>query len=169
MQREPVHAGAGAAATTVISGFVVGYAILGDNIVAVFVILAAAIFSPLIVWPIAAAIVTLVNIACCTWVTRRWSDFIAGGGGRIEKRLEGLRNNRFMRRPVAWISGGSTGRFTLAAILTNAIIAVAAAQMAGSPVDRRRIVCASLGFAAVSCALHTMFGFLIGSVVGSMS
>jgi hypothetical protein len=102
-------------------------------------------------------------------VTRRWPVFVAGAGGRVEKRIEDLRNARIMRRPIAWISEGSVGRFVLAAILTNAIIAVTAAHVVGTPVDRRRIVFASAAFAAMSCGLHTVFGSLIGYIIRAVS
>jgi hypothetical protein len=163
MQEAPAHAPARTGLKAAIGMFIAAFAVFGDNVIGIIIILAAAtVYNPLAVWPIAVAIVAAINYACCMWVWREWPSFVSGAGAKFEKRIDGLRNSKLMRKPIAWISEGSTRRFTLAAILTNAVTAVTAAHIVGAAVDRRRIACAALGFAAVSCALHTAFGTLIG-------
>jgi hypothetical protein len=170
MQGEPAQALKASGGRTAIGAFIAAYALFGDNVVGVIIIVTAlsGVVNPLILWAISALAVCLINLACCNWVVREWGAFSAGAGGRVEKRIEGLRYARIMRRPVAWISEGGPGRFALAAIVTNAITAVAAARIVGAPVDRRRILYASIAFAAVSCGLHTAFGSLIGYVIRSV-
>ena len=169
MQDAPANVQTGSGAKKAIGRFIAGYAVLGDNVVGIFIILAAALTNPLVVWPVATAIVTAINFAFSTWLMREWPAFRAGSGAKLEKRVEGMREGRLMSRPIAWISEGSVRRFTLAAILTNAITAVVAARIVGAPVDRRRIFCAALGFSAVSCGLHTTFGALIGYAVRALN
>jgi hypothetical protein len=171
MQREPAKAWRASSAAPAIGAFIAAYALLGDNIVGVVIIVLAAsgMVQPLILWALAVVIVGLINLACCYWIVREWSAFRGGAGGRLERRIDGLRDSRLMRRPIAWISEGNPGRFALAAILTNAITAVAAARVVGAPVDGRRIMYASFAFAAVSCALHTAFGSIIGNLIRSVS
>ena len=53
-----------------------------------------------------AAVVSLV-IGCCSWLDRRWGDWVSGNGSRIETRLETMRASRLLRHPVAWIQRGS--------------------------------------------------------------
>ncbi len=77
----------------------------------------AAWFNPLIVFGAAAGLLlTLLNVACCTWIERQWGGWIA----------------------VAWITRGSDAWYTLAAALANAIIVVALARfIGGQPVAER--------------------------------
>ena len=147
--------------------FIAGFALFGDLVVGGVVILLAALANPLVVWTIAAACVALINMACCHWVVREWASFIDGPGAGVAKRVDSLREARLTRRPIAWLSEADDRRFALAAILTNAITAVAAARALGTRVDARRIVVASVSFAAVSCALHATFGFILGELIRS--
>jgi hypothetical protein len=149
--------------------FIAGFALFGDLIVGGIVVLLAALANPLVVWTVSAAGIALMNIACCRWVVREWSSFIGGSGAGVAKRVDGLRESRLMRRPTAWLSEAGDGRFALAAILTNAITAVTAARALGASVDGRRIIVASVGFAAVSCGLHATFGFILGEVIRAVA
>ena len=171
MQEESTNPRKASGAKAAIALGIAGYALFGDNVVGIIVILAAAaaVVHPLVLWALSAAIVALINVGCCYWVVGERAAFSDGAGGRLEKRLEGMRNGRVMRRPIGWISDGGAGRFALAAILTNAIMAVAAASMLGVRVDGRRILYASVAFAAVSCGLHTTFGSLLGYAIRSLT
>ena len=51
----------------------------------------AAWLNPLIVFAAAAGLLTLLNIACCNWIQRRWESWIAGNAKRLEARLEKMR------------------------------------------------------------------------------
>jgi hypothetical protein len=69
-----------------------------------------------------------------------WDGWIAGHGERVEARLEKLRSGRITRHPVEWVRRGSVGWFALAAILLNAVVAVAVARLVGGePVGARRV------------------------------
>jgi hypothetical protein len=67
----------------------------------------AALLPPLIVFGAAAALLTLLNIACCNWVERQWVGFVAGNAKRLEAKLDKMRKSPVMRHPVAWITRGS--------------------------------------------------------------
>ena len=67
-----------------------------------------------------------------------------------------------MRHPAAWITRGSDAWFGLAAALTNAITAVTVAHLVtGRPVGRRRVLIASVSFAAFVAGLGSLFGLLL--------
>jgi hypothetical protein len=85
----------------------------------------AAWLNPLIVFGAAAALLTVLNIACCNWIERQWSGWIAGNAKRLEAKLDKMRRSRVMRHPVAWITRGSDAWYTLAAAVANAIIVAA--------------------------------------------
>ena len=126
MQNESATVQKAVGAKAAIAMFIAAYALFGDNVVGIVVIIAAAtgLVHPLILWSISAACVALINVACCQWVVRERSAFSEGPGGRVEKRLEGLRTGR-MRRPIAWMSEGGARRFALAAgLLHSAAITV---------------------------------------------
>lgn len=124
-------------------------------------VLAIWVVNPLIMFAVTAALLVPLNVACCTWIMREWDAWIAGKGARIESRLQRMRSNRFMRHPVAWITGSSDGWFGLAAALTNAITAVSIGRaLGGQPVTARRIRVASASFAVFFAAIYSLLGWV---------
>ena len=130
------------------------------------VALLAATFSPAGVFVVAAIAVVLVVIGCCHWVDRRWDDWFAGNGTRIEARLESMRTNRLMRHPVAWIQDGSDRMYAVAAAVANPILVAALARLVGGrPVGGRRIVLGAVAYAIPYVAMWSLIGFAVGAAV----
>jgi hypothetical protein len=126
----------------------------------------AARLNPLTVFAAAAFVLTLVNIACCAWLQRRWEVWIAGNARQLEARLAKTRSGRVMRRPVAWITRGSDGWFALAAVLVGAVIVVALARFTGGePISKRRIRLASIGYSIFFAAVYSAIGFAVGDAI----
>jgi hypothetical protein len=72
------------------------------------VVLLAVWLNALVVFVVAAVVLTPINGACCRWVEQSWGAFIESSfGHRVEQRLAKLRAGRVMRHPVAWMSRGS--------------------------------------------------------------
>ena len=76
---------------------------------------------------VAAGALTVVNIACCNWMQRRWDSWIRGYGAKLERRLDKLRRGRLLRYPVGWITRDSDVWLTIAAGLIGTVIVVAVA------------------------------------------
>jgi hypothetical protein len=115
---------------------------------------------------VAAAVFTLINIACCAWVQRSWESWIHGHGARLEARLEKLRRVRVLKHPLRWITRDSDVWLTIAAGLIGTVIVVAVARLAGSkPVGARRVVFASLAYSVGFAATYTGVGVGIGDLV----
>jgi hypothetical protein len=128
-------------------------------------LLAAAIGSALVFVVGTIAVVVLV-IGCCSWVDRRWDDWVVGNGKRIETTLEKMRASRLMGRPVAWIQRGSDGRYALAAAVMNPILVAAGARsLTGEPIGERRILLGAVAYAVPYVAMWSIVGYLIGEAV----
>jgi len=81
---------------------------------------------------------TLLNVACCSWIERQWGGWIAGNAKRLEAKLHKMHKSRALRHPDDRIRRGSDAWYTLAAALANAIIVVALARFTGGqPVAER--------------------------------
>ena len=106
---------------------------------------AAFVQPPLIVFVAAAVLFIVINTACCTWVDHHWGLWSEGRGKFVEKRLRKMRESRVMRRPVEWIASGSDRKFAYAAILTNAVVAVAAARIIGGTTRRQNACMTGVG------------------------
>jgi hypothetical protein len=153
------------AARTGAAGTIVGAVAFFDGVfVGAPVALLAAALRPLFVFAGGAAAVTLLAIFCCAWLERRWDDWSSGNGGRLEKRLERMRESRFLRKPFAWIQHGSDRQYAFAAALANPVLVAALARsIGGRPVGRRRIVLGAIAYAIPYVALWTLVGVALGS------
>jgi hypothetical protein len=148
-------------------GTLVGaFAFFDALLIGVPIAVLAAWLNPLIVFVVAAVAVTFFTVACCSWLDRKWDDWIAGHGSRLEKKLETMRKSRVMRHPVAWIQRGSDGWFALAASLVQPAIVVALARlMTGQRSTQRRIFLGSVAYAIPYSALFALVGLALGDVI----
>ena len=154
------------ARVALIGGAVTAYALLDAYVLGPVVIELSAWFDPFVVFGVAAAVLTLVNVACCSWLERRGDN---GKPGRLEARLERLGSSRLMRRPVDWVTRGSSVWFVLGAVIVNAIFVVGVARfLGGRPVDRRRILLASAAYSITFAAFFVALGFGAGDVVRAL-
>jgi hypothetical protein len=159
--------GVGKAAKTGIAGTVVAAVAFFDGVfigapIAVF----AAAFSASIVYVVATAVVIGLVIACCRWLDRRWDDWFAGNGRRIETALERMRTSKLMRHPVAWIQSGSDRSYAFAAAVANPILVAAFARfIGGGRVGDRRIVLGAIAYAVPYVAMWSLVGFAVGQAL----
>ena len=154
------------AGVALIGGTVTAYALLDAYVLGPVVIELSAWFDPFVVFGVATAVLTLVNVACCSWLERRGDN---GTPGRLEARLERLGSSRLMRRPVDWVTRGSSLWFVLGAVIVNAIFVVGVARfLGGRPVDRRRILLASAAYSITFAAFFAALGFGAGDVVRTL-
>jgi hypothetical protein len=130
--------------------------------------LLAATFRPSLVYLTATVVAVVTVIGCCRWVDRRWDDWFASNGKRIETRLETMRSSRLMKHPVAWIGRGSDRWYAFAAAVANPILVAALARfVGGEPVGERRIVLGAVAYAIPYVALWTIVGFALRGAVGA--
>ena len=126
----------------------------------------AAVFRPLIVYPVAVVAVILLVIACCTWVDRRWDEWFSGHGKKIETRLESMRESRLMSHPVAWIQNGSNRGYAFAAAVANPILIAGLARfIGGKPIGERRILLGAVAYAIPYVAMWTIVGYALGGTL----
>ncbi len=157
----------GAARTGVVGTIVAAFAFFDGVFLGAPIAVLAASLRPLLVFIAAAIAVSLLSIACCRWVDRRWDDWFSGNGKRIEKRLETMRASRLMQRPVAWIQHGSDRQYAIAAAVVNPILVVALARsVVGKPIGERRILLGSIAYAVPYVAMWSLVGFVVGSTFG---
>jgi hypothetical protein len=157
---------AGSARVALIGGAITAYALFDAYVIGPVVIELSAWFDPFIVFGVATAVLTLVNVACCSWLERRGDE---RQPGRIEARLERFGSSRLMRRPVQWITRGSSAWFVLAAVIVNAIFVVGVARfLGGAPVDRRRIMLASAAYSITFAAFFAAVGFGAGDAIRAL-
>jgi len=101
-------------------------------------------------------------IGCCRWLERRWEEWFAGKGRRVQTRLEGMRASRLMRHPVDWIERGSDRWYAVAAAVANPILVAAISRVAsGKPVGDRRIVLGAVAYAVPYVAMWTLVGLAV--------
>ena len=166
MPRTSTHRVGSAARTGVVGTLVAGVAFFDGVFVGVPVAVLAATLRPALVYPLAALAVFTLGVGCCTWLDRRWDDWLSGHGRRMEKRLESMRGSRLMRSPVAWIEGTSDRRYALAAAVVNPILVVGLARtISEQPVSRRRIVLGALAYAVPYVGMWTLVGLALGDAV----
>ena len=162
--------GVGKAARTGIVGTVVAAVAFFDGVfigapIAVF----AAAFSASIVYVVATAVVIGLVIACCRWLDRRWDDWFAGNGKRIENALERMRTSNLMQHPVAWIQNGSDRSYAFAAAVANPILVAGLARfIGGGRVGDRRIVLGAIAYAVPYVAMWSLVGFAVGQALGAV-
>ena len=152
-----------------IGALVAVYAFLDDLILGP-VLIAAAVWVPWYLdFAVAAAVLTIINVACCTWMQRSWDDWIRGYGAKLEARLEKLRRGRVLRHPLGWIARDSAVLLTIAAGLIGTVIVVAVTRLAGgNPIGRRRILYASVAYSVGFAATYTGVGVAIKELVGAL-
>ena len=147
------HAGA-------IGSLVTVFVLVDAYLIGIPLVILAALTKPFVVFVVAAIGLSLLNIALCSWLDRNWDAWFASGhANKVEKRLQKLRANRRMQRPVAWISSGSDAWFALAAAMINAITVIALARViGGTPVGRRRVLVAAIAYSLFFAVLFTLIG-----------
>jgi hypothetical protein len=155
------------AARTGAAGTVVGAVAFFDGVcVGMPVAVLAAAWRPMFVFGIGAVAVSLLAIFCCSWLERRWDDWSSRNGNRLEKRLDRMRENRLMQKPVAWLQHGSDRQYAFAAAVANPVLVAALARsIGGRPIGRRRIVLGSVAYAIPYVALWSLVGVAISSAV----
>jgi hypothetical protein len=155
-----------AARTGVVGTIVAALAFFDGVFVGAPIAVLAASLGPVPVFVCAAIAVSVLSLACCNWVNRRWDEWSSGSGTRMEKRLETMRGSRLMRHPVAWIERGSDRAYAFAAALANPILVAAFAQLVGGrPVSERRILLGSVAYAIPYAAMWTLFGLALGGAL----
>jgi hypothetical protein len=124
--------------------------------------LLAVALGPVPAFVAAAVAVSLLSIACCSWVNRRWDQWSARTGSRLQKRLEAMRGSRLMSRPMEWIERGSDRAYALAAAVGNPILVATFARLVGGrPVSERRILLGSVAYAIPYAAMWCVFGLAL--------
>jgi hypothetical protein len=162
----PPRASAGRKALT---GTFVALWALADAPVGLVVVTLAALLNALIVCLVAAFVLSIVNIFCCTWLNREWDGWAAGPGKRLETRVQKLRASKRMKRPVAWVTRGSTGWYVAAACLTNAVQATALARViGGQSVDARRLRLGAIGFSIFVAILFSLIGLAARDIITAL-
>jgi hypothetical protein len=157
---------AGAVRTGAIGTIVAAVAFFDGIFLGAPIAVLAAMLRPSIVFVVAAIAVSVLCIACCSWVDRRWDDWFSGNGRRLEKRLESMRASRLMRHPVAWIQRGSDRWYAFAAAVCNPILVAAFARsIGGRPIGERRILLGSVAYAIPYVALWSLVGLLLGDTI----
>ena len=128
--------------------------------IAVIVIVLTAWFErPFILFVVTAVGLVVLNVACCEWLQRHWESWVAGSGKRVEAKLQKMRESRVMRHPVAWITQGSDWWYAVATAIVNPIIVVAAARtIGGQPINKRRVMIASIAYAVPMAAVFVLTG-----------
>ena len=130
----------------------------------------AASLRPLTVFVGAAIAVTLLSIACCSWVDRRWDEWSAGNASRLARRLEKMRESRLLAHPVAWIPRGSDRWYAVAAAVANPVLVAALSRpLSGLPIGRRRIVLGSVAYAIPYVAIWSIVGYLLGDTLRAVT
>ena len=154
--------------TGVVGTSVAAFAFFDGVFLGAPIALLAASFRPLIVYGVATVLVILIVVACSSWVDRRWDEWFSGNGKRIETRLEGMRESRLLRHPVAWIERGSDRWYAFAAAVANPILVGALARLiSGKPIGQRRIFLGAVAYALPYVALWTIIGFALGDQIRS--
>ena len=152
--------------TGVVGTIVAAFAFFDGVFLGAPIALLAASFRPLVVYGVAAILVILIVVACCSWVDRRWDEWFSGNGKRIETRLEGMRKSRLMQHPVAWIERGSDRWYAFAAAVANPILVGALARfISGKPIGERRILLGAVAYALPYVAMWTIVGFALGDSI----
>jgi hypothetical protein len=149
----------GRARTGAIGTIVAAFAFFDGVFVGAPIALLAASLRPLPVFVAATVAVACLAVACSAWLDRRWDDWLSGNDKRVANRLETMRASRLMRRPVAWIEGGSDRQYAFASALANPVLVVAVARsVSGKPIGGRRIRLGSIAYAIPYVAMWTLFG-----------
>ena len=154
------------ARTGAVGTIVAAFAFFDGVFIGTPIALLVASLRPFPVFVAAAIAVTCLSIACSGWLNRRWDDWLSGNDKRIANKLEMMRASRLMRRPVAWIEGGSDRQYALASALANPVLVVAVARsVGGEPIRGRRIRMGSIAYAIPYVAMWTLVGLALGNAI----
>lgn len=166
---DSTRTGASAARSGLVGAVVMAIAFFdGVFLGAPIALLSASLAAPR-VFVCATVVVVLLVVGCCTWLDRRWEEWLSGNGGRIERRFESMRASRLLRRPVAWIDRGSDRSYALAAAVANPILVAAFTRsLTGDPVGERRILLGAVAYAVPYVAIWTTLGFALGKTAGAL-
>ena len=154
------------ARTGAVGTIVAAFAFFDGVFIGTPIALLVASLRPFPLFVAAAIAVTCLSIACSGWLNRRWDDWLSGNDKRIANKLEMMRASRLMRRPVAWIEGGSDRQYALASALANPVLVVAVARsVGGEPIRGRRIRMGSIAYAIPYVAMWTLVGLALGNAI----
>lgn len=149
-----------------IGAIVAAFAFFDGVVVGAPIALLAASVRPALIFVASVVAVTCFSIFCSGWVNRRWDDWLSGNDKRVVTKLELMRGSRLMKRPVAWVEGGSDRQYALASALVNPVLVVALARsVGGTPIHGRRIRLGSIAYAIPYVAMWTIFGLLLGDAI----
>jgi len=147
---------------------VAGFAFFDSVFIGAPIALLAATFRPSVVYVAATIAVVVLVIGCCRWVDRRWDDWFAASGTRLEGRLEAMRRSRLLAHPVAWTQRGSDRWYAFAAAVANPILVAALARLiGGSPVGGRRVMLGAVAYAVPYVAMWSIVGIAVGGAIGA--
>jgi hypothetical protein len=143
------------------------YAVVDTYVIGIPLMVAAAATTALIVFIAAVVAMIPVNIAACSWIDRHPGEWAGGvGSARIKARIRTVREDRILHHPASWATRASVGWFTLAAILVNAVTAVALARVIGGhTVGPRKVHAASIGYSICFAVVYCAIGFAVGDVL----
>ena len=159
-----------AARTGIVGAIVAAVAFFDGVFIGMPIAVLAASLRPLTVFVGAAIAVTLLSVACCSWVDRRWDEWSAGNASRLERRLEKMRESRLLAHPVAWIQRGSDRWYAVAAAVANPVLVAALSRpLSGLPIGRRRIVLGSVAYAIPYVAMWSIVGYLLGDTLRAVT
>ncbi len=159
----------GSARTGLIGTLLVLYWLLDGLVIGAPVVILAALFNPLIVFVVAAALLVPLNIWFCGWLDGHWTAGRSGYAKRVETRLEKVRSGRVMKHPAKWVTSGSDTWFAVAAALTNAITVVCLTRVVGGqPLGRHRVLLAGIGYGLGCSAIWAFVGFLLSDAVRAL-
>lgn len=154
--------------TAVVAGFVGYYAFFDNSIVAPVVIGLVVAIGWVLGSLVSLALLCVVSLACTRWMLRRWDEWMAGSGERLERKAARLRHGRVMRHPMRWIARGSTLSFVVAGALLGLLVPSAVFRIAsGRDPARRQLVAGSLGYAVCTAAIYTAAGYGIAVAAGT--
>jgi hypothetical protein len=143
---------------------IVAYWLADGYVIGLPVAALAAVWNPLIVFFGALILVVSINLAACRWINTAWSAWASGSSGaRIERQLDKLRPTRVGKTATRWIASDSDMRYSAAAALTCAIVAVTLGRsVGGRPLSAHRVFLAAVSYGLFSIGLFTMVGVLAG-------
>jgi hypothetical protein len=149
---------------SVVAGVIVAYWLADGYVIGLPVAALAAMWNPLVVFLGALILVISINLAACRWINTAWSSWVSGSSGaRIERQLDKLRPTRVGKTATRWIASDSDMRYSAAAALTCAIVAVTLGRsVGGRPLSAHRVCLAAVSYAVFSIGLFTMVGVLAG-------
>ena len=153
------------ARVALIGGAVSAYALLDAYVLGPVVIELSAWFDPFVVFGVAAAALTLVNVACA--LAPAPGRRARAGPDRGQARAARLQQADEASRAVD--HARLVHIVVLAAVIVNAIFVVGVARfLGGGPVDRRRIMLASAAYSITFAAFFAAVGFGAGDAIRAL-